>query len=139
MNDKGIKLVYPRETGFFPELLSEYNASVTEKVRRHRRPVTILTIPGAEAFFIPGAHVEVRLPEFRCDKGFFNAGNNVLEILDLNDARLERNYLTCLACYQLTGKVKKKRGGGYAEKYEGIRIVRTFQCEHCTHEWEIRV
>ncbi|MEK7614565.1 MAG: hypothetical protein AAB428_02780 [Patescibacteria group bacterium] len=137
MKKAGIKLVYPRETGFFPEILSAYNTAVTEKVRRYHRPVTILTIPGAEAFFIPGGHVEVRLPEFRCDKGFFNAGNNVLEILDLSGNRLERNYSTCLACYRLTGKVKKKRGGGYAERRVGIRIIHTLQCEYCTHEWEI--
>src|SRR3989338_8156178 len=88
MTNDGIKLVYPRDTTL-PEMLTEYRASVIEKIRRNRQPVTILTIHGAEAFFQPGGHVAVYLPEFRHDRGFFNAGNNVLEILDLGGIRLE--------------------------------------------------
>ena len=140
MNNAGIKLVYPRNTNL-PEMLPEYKASVVEKVRRHRRPVIILTIPGAEASFVTEGYVAVYLPEFRHEKWYFVAGNNVLEILDLNNIRLERNYLTCPACYRLTGEFWPKfKSDGHKLPYknEGYVLVRNFRCRICTHEWEVR-
>ena len=136
---KGVQLVYQRKD-YKKDLLGmleSYKKSSVKRIRVHKRPVVILTIPMAEAHFMPGGNVAVFLPEFSRGYGHFNGGKKVLEILDMKGNLITRNYGTCPACYRLAGEVKKKRSGGYAERCEGTRIIHIFQCKHCTHEWEL--
>ncbi|MEK7567437.1 MAG: hypothetical protein AAB513_00765 [Patescibacteria group bacterium] len=136
---EGCRLIFPREVEL-PMMLSEYRASKTEFARKYKRPITILTIPGAIAFFIPGGNVAVFLPEFRSKKCHFLAGKEVLEISDLEGAISTKNYWTCPACYRLTNPRSYKRvSGKVVEVRNNGRTSCIVQCTHCTHEWELGI
>lgn len=136
----GCQIVYPR-TAELPWMLCDYRAAAIKETRRWRRPVTILSLPGAEAFFMPGGNVAVYLPEFKGEGGHFVAGKEVLEILDLDGNLVKRNFWTCMACYSIAGEHKKNRWSGQAISRQHPEIcyrrVYTVRCAQCSHEWEI--
>lgn len=98
----------------------------------HGKNVRILRVRGAEAGFIPGGAVDLRMPgsdEFWVPFGPLK----VLQIRDLKDNLIKQNYLLCENCFTNTGKVKSSKISSNPSLVDSI-----FQCTECGHEWELK-
>lgn len=94
------------------------------------KTVHTLTLPGAEASFVPGGYVAVRW-EGQEQAGFQPL--EVLEIRDLDGNLVRRNNYLCTNCMENSGKMIRHQS--MPETAGLLRAV--FECSKCSSRWEL--
>jgi len=111
-------------------LRQDHNASLTSD-RISRQPVRVLTLLSAEAHFIQGGEVEVKLKGEGSFKPAF-LPRMVLEVRDLKHNVLERNHYLCKRCFTLTG-IRLSHDHMVGTK----QFMEVFRCGRCQWEWQL--
>lgn len=111
-----------KEKAKVPSWIENQGRSVHIGVRRLRgRKIRVVTVRKAEASFIKGGQVGVKMSGTEEFRVAFEE-RDVLEIRSLNGRLIRRNNIFCLECVDTSGRRKNSKR-------------KKFWCQQCKHKW----